>query len=629
MTPFTHAEAHALWARLVAGWADHLDATGARTLFDGIPNRHDAGGSYEGVTRMLWGLGGWLSQPDRETVVEWRGRRYDIAALTRQALLAGTDPASSGYWGVPNPPDDAGRSDQRTVESGQVAFALWQSRSRIWDTLDDPERARIIAWLDACGQRPSTWRNNWALFWALNHASRKALGAPHDQSIIGDVLAWLDDVYCGDGWYDDGPARGVNHFDDYTLWVFSSHVLAWAQVDGETNPGRRDELLDRIRLLMAHVPFFFATDGRYPEYGRSLSYKFARLGAPIWAHHAGIWPHSPGMLRRLVGRHIRSYVDAGAVRADGTLRQELSAEGNPDIREPYIATGSTYWAMQAFGALWTLADDDPFWTDDEQTLPVEQGDFTRVLHEPGWVLVGSQATGGVQRFSARSSHTPAKYGKFAYATHAPLNVGLSGGMPSPDSMLCLISGDHIDHRNHTLDAMVSEPGWLRFRYEQTLGEHTHRIETVIVTHGDTHLRAHRVELAHGAPPVHAVEGGFPLGYHPGAVPTVSSATESLRSSAAESLLTSSITGLVGYDRAGLPGAWMGDQTLNSVYGRYVLPLLEVEQVTDGHELVCVVFLGVADPDVSPRPAVRWLDDDTVTVRWGPSEALVMVGPLPS
>jgi hypothetical protein len=59
--PFTRQDAESLWARLVAGWAEHLDPNGARLLIDGIPNRHDAGGSYEGVTRMLWGLGGWLS----------------------------------------------------------------------------------------------------------------------------------------------------------------------------------------------------------------------------------------------------------------------------------------------------------------------------------------------------------------------------------------------------------------------------------------------------------------------------------------------------------------------------------------------------------------------------------------
>lgn len=621
--PFTLQEAGELWARLVAGWADHLDSSGARTLIDGVPNQHDAGGSYEGVTRMLWGLGGWLSRPERDPVVEWRGQRYDTADLTRRALLAGTDPLSSGYWGVPTTP---GASDQRTVESGQVAFALWQSRSRIWETLDDPERLRIIDWLEACGQRPPAWRNNWSLFWALNHASRKALGAPHDQSIIDDVLTWLDEVYCGNGWYDDGPARGVNHFDDYALWVFSSHVLAWAQADGSSNLARWDELLDRIRQLMVHVPSFFDAEGRYPEYGRSLSYKFARLGAPVWAYQAGVWPHPTGMLRRLVGRHIRSYVDAGAIRADGTLRQELSAEGSLDVREPYIATGSTYWAMQAFGALWTLPDDDPFWNEAEEPLLVEADDFTTVLPEPGWILVGSRLTGGIQRFSAKSSRYPAKYGKFVYASQAPFNAGLSGGTPSPDSMLCLISGDHIGHRDAILVGAVGEPGWLRFRYEQVLGERRHRIETVIVTHGDSHLRAHRVELADGSPSVRAVEGGFALGYHAGAIPTSSATANPMRSTASANGLTGTISGIAGYDRARLPDAWKGDASLNSVYDRYILPVLEVDAVRDSHALICVVTLGSAAENAIVSPDVHWLDDGTLTVQWDAGPVIV-VGPL--
>ena len=30
-------------------------------MIDGTPNEADASGCYEGVTRMLWGIGGWLS----------------------------------------------------------------------------------------------------------------------------------------------------------------------------------------------------------------------------------------------------------------------------------------------------------------------------------------------------------------------------------------------------------------------------------------------------------------------------------------------------------------------------------------------------------------------------------------
>lgn len=82
--PFTRQEALALWARLVAGWAHSLDETGARTLLDGItlPDFPDQGGSFEGVTRMLCGIGGWLSQPDGGFVLRLRdGSEMHVPAL--------------------------------------------------------------------------------------------------------------------------------------------------------------------------------------------------------------------------------------------------------------------------------------------------------------------------------------------------------------------------------------------------------------------------------------------------------------------------------------------------------------------------------------------------------------------
>src|SRR4051812_45838449 len=122
-TPFSRAEALALWSRLVAGWANSLDASGARTLMDGIPNGADRGGSYEGVTRMLWGLGSWLSYPERPAQLEWRGVSYDLEQLTYRALVNGCDPDVLGTWCLPRVRNKDG--DQRTVESGQIGFVTW------------------------------------------------------------------------------------------------------------------------------------------------------------------------------------------------------------------------------------------------------------------------------------------------------------------------------------------------------------------------------------------------------------------------------------------------------------------------------------------------------------------------
>lgn len=328
------------WAMLVAGWADHLDAVGANLLIDGIRNHAEPRGSYEGVTRMLWGIGGWLSRPERPATVAWRDHEYDLEGLMRRALLAGTDPDGPGYWGDPACTGTA----QPTVEAGQVAYALWQTRVRIWDQLPNPERERIAAWLIACGEPPERrWRNNWALFWAVNHAARASLGIPFDREIIDDIMGrYLDGVYCGNGWYDDGAARGANHFDDYNLWVFASHALAWIDIEGRQHPDRAAELRQRVGLLMGHVPHFFAANGAYPEYGRSGAYKFARLGALLWAYRQGAWPHSAGLLRTIVERHLHWYLRRGAMRADGSLRQALTSTGSEAIRETYISTGATY-----------------------------------------------------------------------------------------------------------------------------------------------------------------------------------------------------------------------------------------------------------------------------------------------
>src|SRR4051812_47236374 len=136
--PFSRAEAVALWSRIVAGWANSLDQNGTRTLMDGLPLEHDAGGSYEGVTRMMPGLSGWLSYPDRPSKLQWRGVSYDLEDLMYRALVNGCNPDAVGSWR--HPPVRNKDGDQRTVEASTLAFATWQSRDRIWARLSEAER---------------------------------------------------------------------------------------------------------------------------------------------------------------------------------------------------------------------------------------------------------------------------------------------------------------------------------------------------------------------------------------------------------------------------------------------------------------------------------------------------------
>ncbi|HEX2905433.1 MAG TPA: DUF2264 domain-containing protein [Phototrophicaceae bacterium] len=619
-TPFSRAEAVALWSRLVAGWANGLNPNGNRTLLDGIPNQAETNGSYEGVTRMLWGLGSWLSYPTRPAQLEWRGVTYDLEALTYRALVNGCDPnLPDSWWQEP-----AGRQDwdQRTVESGQIALALWQTRERLWSRMSETERGHIMDFLDQVGQRPARWESNWALFWVLNHAARKALNAPYDQTIIDDVMgSYLDGVYCGDGWYDDAARRGPNYFDNYNTWVFASHVLAWSRLDGVSQPQRRDELLERVRAWMQHFPYFFAAGGATIEYGRSLAYKFGRIGAPLWAYQLGAWPHSVGLLKRLVGRHLRWYGQRGAIRPDGTLRQTLTASGSPEVLERYISTGATYWAMQAFSGLWSLPDDDPFWTVEEDPLPAEETDFVKVYPQPGWVLTARQ--GHVQQFNAGVVKTGYgnKYAKLVYSTRNPFNAGLDNGQPSLDSQLCLSEGGLRGQREHILAYAVGASGWLRSRYRIVVNGHQHTVDTTIIPLGAVHLRAHRIELDTAAGGVTAEEGSAALGYEAGVVPAIQAEAGWLFIEGLGNRV--GICPLRGYSAA----AQVVSGSPNSVYGFNLLTVLTAAPLPPQHDLVCAVYAG----DVSgatPLPLIgqtHWTPDGRFVAQV--AEKIIEVPPL--
>jgi hypothetical protein len=391
-------------------------------------------------------------------------------------------------------------------------------------------------------------------------------------------------------------------------------VLAWAQVDGHNWPERRDELLERIRLLMNHMPHFFTSNGAYSEFGRSLSYKFARLGAPLWAYHAGVWPHKTGMLRRLVGRHLRWYVDRGAIRYDGTLRQELTATGSPEIMERYISTGATYWAMQAFGGLWTLPDDDPFWTTDEEPLPAEVENFTKVYPQPGWVVTAND--GEIQRFNAGSVKPyGAKYAKFVYGTRNPFNAGLQRGLPDTDNIVALGSVQ----RTKNLAFAVGD-NKLRFRWEQAVNNLTHTVDSSIAIFGKFHIRAHRFYLSSETKsPISMVEGSSALGYHAGEIPQISNReTWQLATVGNRMVLIANIKGK--------QVAWLWHGTgINSVYPFHILPMLR-DYIKEGEtELISLVYDGEPLNDIEAaikKFSGKWLDDGSFEATNGTETIIV-------
>jgi hypothetical protein len=463
-----------------------------------------SGLSVTGVTRMLPALAAWAAS----------GREPGLGA--REALIAafrnGCDPDSPDYW-LPSPPD---RQNQRQVEASIVAWSLWVARDIVLPELQPRERSNVAEWLAGCCRVPVR-NNNWAWFTAVTQAVLLRLSQQHrefagDETWMLEDLKALDAMAAGDsGWYNDGLAGAA--FDYYNSWVFASHFLYWNAICGRNYPEWQQRFSARLAQYLEIAPYFFANHGGHVLYGRSLIYRWAVLTPLVLAYQQGLWPHPPGLLRRIVERNILWQADLGAFdAAAGKLRETYTRAGSRDICEPYIDGGHPYWGMQAF-AFWLIPDGDPFWTAPEEPLPVEKSDFAIAIPEAGLLVRGARVSGQVTLYNAKSTKTELhyrdKYNKLAYHSHFPFAVNHQPGRPTIDNTLVLrdpATGERAC-RGPVEDYSV-EAEKVELVYSIRLGGVTARVQTLIRWRGDFEMRTHLVSASgEGLERLEIVEGG--------------------------------------------------------------------------------------------------------------------------
>jgi len=465
-----------------------------------------SGLSATGVTRMLPALAAWAAS----------GRQPDLGS--REALVAalrnGTDPDSPDYW-LPCPAD---RQNQRQVEASIVAWSLWAARDIVLPALSARERRNLAAWLASCCRVPVR-NNNWAWFTAVAQAacrrlSEKSPEFEFDEKWMLDDLKALDAMAAGDsGWYNDGLKGAA--FDYYNSWVFASHFLYWNDLAGDIYPQFRNRFLERLKAYLEISPYFFANHGGHVLYGRSLIYRWAAVTPLVLAWRQGLWPHSPGLLRRIVERNILWQWDLGAFdAAAGKLRETYTRAGTRDVCETYIDGGHPYWGMQAF-AFWLIPDGDPFWTAPEEPLPVEKSDYAIAVPEAGLLVRGARASGQVTLYNAKSTKTEPhyrdKYNKLAYNSHFPFAVNHEPGRPTLDNLVILrdpATGERAC-RGPVEESLV-EAERVELVYEIRLKGVTARVRTEIRWRGDFEVRSHFVTASgEGLEKLEILEGGAP------------------------------------------------------------------------------------------------------------------------
>ena len=535
---FTFPAVRDLWARLLVGHQARTNAAGTRW-----PNN-----DLEGPTRMLWSLGAWLSRPERPRTLAWNGQTADLADLTLRALKNGSNPSEPTRW-----PLSSGYNQQMVVEAPNVAFAAWALRQAhlatsagsVWSQLTGTDLANLNALLR--DQDNSLYPHNWNTFVILNHEVRKRLdlsGVPAfaswSQTQIDTHLARVNSVHFGGGWHtDDSTFSGLPVFEDYQNWGYASHLLLWtllaaddapaATVIPGTNGLDRAALLDRVSAQLSTQPWFYDVHGAHPEYGRSTTYKFARLVGLALAYSldrtkntAFGWNLPPvlppdvsvGQLRRLLRLHLNHYLALGMIDpADNTLRERQTPWSDPEVMEGYSTPGSTNWAAFLFAPLWLLPEDDLLWTTPEEPLPTEKFDSALWIEPAGFLVRSSRADGHVELFNTRVDKTTVsyyenKYDKFVYSSALGFLTRSGGRL---DNSLQL--SDTTWRRTPSAgdqwlpaDLPADAPGVLRSVHVQG----SRRASTLIFLRDGLQVRVHRVTGAAGR----IREGGYALGHFP-------------------------------------------------------------------------------------------------------------------
>jgi hypothetical protein len=237
----------------------------------------------------------------------------------------------------------------------------------------------------------------------------------------------------------------------------------------------------------------------------------------VLGYEQKLWPHSPGLLRRIVRKNFEWQWSLGCFdEGRGKLIETLTPQGSPDVRERYIDNGHPYWCMQSYAFL-SLPDDDPFWTDEEEPLPVEKETFLTRFEGPRMLLIGTKRSGHVRWVHAntvpRRDYYRDKYSKFAYSSCFAFNSLNEAGRVPWDQALVLRDkkSGSVTGRKSVIEGRLLDEG-VETRWTAELLDVGFEIRTVIHLDDEFEHHQHEIRCLGELPAgLEILEGSYALG----------------------------------------------------------------------------------------------------------------------
>jgi hypothetical protein len=307
----------------------------------------------EAVGRLLAGIAPWLELGADNTAEG--ATRSRLAALAREGLRRGTDPASPDFLNFT-------RGRQPLVDAAFLGHAIVRAPTELLEKLDPTTRRQLAEALRSTRPiQPAI--SNWLLFSAMVEAALCLMGEPWDRLRVDYAVRQHMQWYKGDGMYGDGPSFHMDYYNSFVIQPMLLDVLRVTSKQTQEWKAIESEVVKRARRYAAIQERLISPEGAFPPVGRSLAYRcgaFQLLGQMALRHEL---PEElrPAQVRGAMSAMIRrSMGAAGTFDPQGWLTVGFAGH-QPKIGESYICSGSAY--LCAVGLLpLGLPAFDPFWT---------------------------------------------------------------------------------------------------------------------------------------------------------------------------------------------------------------------------------------------------------------------------
>lgn len=313
--------------------------------------------ALEALARLLCGVAPAL-ELNHHTLEDERFSQTAWGADARMAIEMITDPRRPSWLRFDH-------SQQDLVECALLATALLRAPTALWHALTAGTQGHVI---DALRKSRSLMPlpNNWVLFPAVIEAFFMRMELPHDEVRIEYALRQMEQWYLGDGLYKDGPEYRADYYNSIIIHPLLLEI-GRAVEHRHIHRHWTETILQiphRASLHASHLVRFIHRDGTYPLIGRSLTYRagvFHLLAQSLLLGLPFSDPTPQAVLQALNSVITATLQPDGNYDGEGWL--QIGINGRQEaLAEPYISTGSLYFAANAFLHL-GVPSKDPIWAE--------------------------------------------------------------------------------------------------------------------------------------------------------------------------------------------------------------------------------------------------------------------------